>query len=818
MDTDSICNNYIIQDDIKDYFISYSTSSFYYIACMIISSLSFIVNVLTLYIYVKNKSSTKTPMDKYLIVIIIIDFLNIIYSFIVTLTYSKPENLYKYCGFSIFLSLFCYFCLILNLSFTTFSIIQLRGIVLDPIEGILKSEKNLKLYLSFSISLSFCFTLLAYMINMIGYSPYLTPFIKSFSSLSSTYNLKALIILLIPSLFFLTIFFLIISTFLNNNFRKDKELINIYSKCFIFAASVLVCYLPTCLLFFLSFGKPSLSNSSSLKVLSQIAYMFFCFQGALLGIVKIFQKMYRVRQSHQSNEMNKRDSRKSFEEDLDKVQTMMIRRLLNSIFIGLSYCIYDTKINQDNESNNQTSESENENQQYKKLRKENYSESRIYRIENDNAFYNNFPVIKQEMRSGENIKLYEYSGKVFKYLRRIDHITNDNMLYSFHPEMNQQKIESTKGKGGSFFISTFDNCFLIKTLTRNELDTIVKFILNKYTRHKKRFQSSILCPIYGLFSIEFSKGVHIYFAIMQNVIGPFSEIIHRQYDMKGSTLGRVEEVDLVEDREEIKKKTLKDLNFNEFEMFFDINKEDTLRLLTQLEEDAYMLSECDVIDYSLFVIVIDLEKKTGDSLIDSYIKELKMRNNNTFNRNLNLMRNNSLSEFETRHDTNTNNNASYMFNIKKMIGKVFNPNQNQNQHNKLTNEMLFQSSNIQANLLDVKNLYNNDFNSDSNRNSSFANQNEFFKKHLYLSNSKRKGYIFSVIDYFQYYNLLKFFETNYKTYISNKEEYGISCVKPDMYYERFVSYITKCTYDYDDQNECQNQVKMYYENMKNSLK
>jgi len=811
MDTTSICDNYIVPDDVKDYLISYSTSKIYYIFCMIISSISCIVNILTLYIYIKNKSSSKTPMDKYLIILIIIDFLNIIYSFIVTMTYSNPLNLYKYCGLSIFLSLFCYFCLILNLSFTMFTVIQLRGIVLDPIEGILKSDKNLKAYLFISIIMSISFTLLAYMINIIGYSPYLTPFIKSFSSLTSIYNFRALLILIIPSFFFICIFFLIASTFLNNNFRKDMELTSIYSKCFIFAATILICYFPTSILFFLSFSKTSLAYSAGLKVLSQIAYLSFCFQGALLGIVKIFQKVNNKisicisigigkDNKHSNTYDNQLNDMNVIEEDLVKVEDKMIKRLLNSIFIGLSYCIYETKRSKDRD-----------NETYKKLSKESYSESRIYRVGNDNEFYNNFTEIKKEMRSSENIKIYEYSGKVFKFLRETDNITEDMLLYSFHPEMNQQRIESTKGKGGSFFISTFDNSFLIKTLSRNELDTIVKFILRRYTRHKKRFKSSMLCPIYGLFSIEFSKGVHIYFAILHNVIGPFSEIIHRQYDMKGSTVGRVE---IINEGEDVKKKTLKDLNFNELETYFDLNKEDTLRLLTQLEEDSYMLSECDVIDYSLFVIVIDLEKKTGSALVDMYLKELYDRSGSGYNINLQQMRNNNLSDFDLVHTSISN--TSYFNNFKNIIGKVF----NNKQSNKLTSDMLYQSSDYQNNLLDIRNSYDNKANAmiPGDAKHSNTNQYDFFNKHLFLSNSKKKGYIFSIIDYFQYYNLLKFFETNYKTYISNKEEYGISCVKPDIYYERFVSYVTKCTYDYDNIHEFNSQVRVYYDNIKNTLK
>ena len=90
-------------------------------------------------------------------------------------------------------------------------------------------------------------------------------------------------------------------------------------------------------------------------------------------------------------------------------------------------------------------------------------------------------------------------------MKCLDLVNNKSMFESFKPEKNVSTIEKSRGKGGSFFISTSDDMFLLKTVTRDETDSITKFFLYKYTKHLKRYPNSLLCPIYGLFSLEFSE-------------------------------------------------------------------------------------------------------------------------------------------------------------------------------------------------------------------------------------------------------------------------------------------------------------------------
>ncbi len=55
-------------------------------------------------------------------------------------------------------------------------------------------------------------------------------------------------------------------------------------------------------------------------------------------------------------------------------------------------------------------------------------------------------------------------------------------------------------------------------------------------------------------------------------------------------------------------------------------------------------------------------------------------------------------------------------------------------------------------------------------------------------------YIISIIDYLQVYNFYKYLETNLKYYMRFKDDLrAISCVPPDIYYDRFVEFINKIT-------------------------
>ena len=66
---------------------------------------------------------------------------------------------------------------------------------------------------------------------------------------------------------------------------------------------------------------------------------------------------------------------------------------------------------------------------------------------------------------------------------------------------NINKIRESEGKSGSFFFFSHDNKFIIKTITNNELNTMLGKFMQNYYEHTSTTPESLLARIYGLYSI-----------------------------------------------------------------------------------------------------------------------------------------------------------------------------------------------------------------------------------------------------------------------------------------------------------------------------
>ena len=82
-----------------------------------------------------------------------------------------------------------------------------------------------------------------------------------------------------------------------------------------------------------------------------------------------------------------------------------------------------------------------------------------------------------------SIKVINYAPKSFAYLRQVEKINIDEMIESFLPKNNRKGLKRSQGKSGSFFISTDDNKYMIKSLKSDEIDLIRNGFLNKYIKH-----------------------------------------------------------------------------------------------------------------------------------------------------------------------------------------------------------------------------------------------------------------------------------------------------------------------------------------------
>ena len=130
----------------------------------------------------------------------------------------------------------------------------------------LKTEKkNIKVSILLSLVVSICFVALLFMFNIVGYSPLLTPYIKTYFfkiikkeekselninialGLSSLINktedaeifeyditkyFRVVLCILVLFIIYIYLIYMIISIYFHKHFRIDKDIINYLNRCF----------------------------------------------------------------------------------------------------------------------------------------------------------------------------------------------------------------------------------------------------------------------------------------------------------------------------------------------------------------------------------------------------------------------------------------------------------------------------------------------------------------------------------------------------------------------------------------------------------
>jgi 1-phosphatidylinositol-4-phosphate 5-kinase len=67
---------------------------------------------------------------------------------------------------------------------------------------------------------------------------------------------------------------------------------------------------------------------------------------------------------------------------------------------------------------------------------------------------------------------------------------------------SMNRVKESEGKSGSFFFFSHDQKFLIKTISTNELNTMLGKFMKNYYEHASNYPESLLARIYGLYSID----------------------------------------------------------------------------------------------------------------------------------------------------------------------------------------------------------------------------------------------------------------------------------------------------------------------------
>ena len=169
----------------------------------------------------------------------------------------------------------------------------------------------------------------------------------------------------------------------------------------------------------------------------------------------------------------------------------------------------------------------------------------------------------------------------------------DQILNSLCPSHNANVcVGQSSGKSGSFFLSTSDQKLSIKTISRSERKLMMRF-LKDYANHVNTYDRTLLCRIFGVFSINVPGITIIDIILMENVFqGPKPSLV---YDIKGSTSGRTS----------IKKGEVKgpfkDKDFISHQAHLLLSDENVQLLKFQISKDVILLKKHKLMDYSLLI-------------------------------------------------------------------------------------------------------------------------------------------------------------------------------------------------------------------------
>ncbi|KAJ9158596.1 hypothetical protein P3X46_024161 [Hevea brasiliensis] len=184
----------------------------------------------------------------------------------------------------------------------------------------------------------------------------------------------------------------------------------------------------------------------------------------------------------------------------------------------------------------------------------------------------------------------DYCPMVFRNLREMFKLDAAEYMMSICGDDGLREI-SSPGKSGSIFYLSLDDRFVIKTLKKSELKFFLK-MLPDYYRHVGKHENTLITKFFGVHRIKLRGGKKVRFVVMGNMF--CTELrIHRRYDLKGSTQGRMTDKDKIGENT-----TLKDCDLK-----YDFHMDKMLResLFKQLSEDCRFLQSQQIIDYSLLL-------------------------------------------------------------------------------------------------------------------------------------------------------------------------------------------------------------------------
>ena len=625
--------------------IGYSQNHSIPVIFLIFAVVGLFLNLLLIIDYFRKKNSNssrkQSSMKKLFTVLPVLDCITCIYWILSCSIFWRAQVINDREIICFILSILYLFVFNFEFMYINFVLIHFRKISLNPIEGILKPEKNLVIYFIISIIYAVVIVILSLYFKIIGRSPMVTCFINTEQS---KYNG---LIFLIPgfSIYFI-IFQIIYDLCCREMFVTDKEVRQAYKTNIIYVLVFTLMHFPMLLLINITSGKKEGINQDDfiLKNFAFACTLITCGTPMTIGIIRNCRGFTKIKQIQKLKRKFTRANREGFNPEMSKpfnetststidqfdwLEKHAMEFFMRDILLGIAHCLYNSKEN------------------YKEGKLDLQNKANKEKIKH-HLTLKNFVFKDREkdvVDSGYlNVNIVEYAPKIFAYLRNLEDIDIDEMIESFLPHNNKLGISKSQGKSGSFFISTDDNYYMVKTLRVDEFELIRHTFLNKYVQYLTYNKESLLCRIYD-----------------------FKDNIIAKYDLKGSTANRRSDFDM----EKNDSSTMKDLNFNEFEHGIMLNKKHIKHFRNMTKLDSTFLRDLDLMDYSVFLVKLTLSKEQA---IDIFGREIYEKQNNAFN---DLMVSQSVNDKDNNIDPNSDENLKINKNSKPRtsivgLGQFFN--------------------------------------------------------------------------------------------------------------------------------------------------
>ena len=731
--------------------IGYSFSPQVPAAFLVLSIAGLILNCILIIDFCRqksiNSSRKQSSMKKLFLILPILDSITCCYWIVSESFFWHAERINDYIEICSGLSILYISVFTFEFVFINFILIHFRKISLNPIEGILKPDKNIIIYFIISIIFTVIMVLFCLTAKVIGRSPMITCFINTEITRGNGF------IFLIPITTILSIIIQIIYDLCcREMFVSDKEVRQAYKINITYVLVYTLLHIPLIVLISITSGRKSAITEKEKPLIS---YIFFCTLltcsiPMIIGIIRNcrgFTKIKKIKRLQRALTLSKgarksmagfnadynkpfnETSVDSYEDQFDWLEKHAMEFFMRDILLGIAHCINNSKeFKKDGEKNIKLDLQNKENEEILK----------------HNITIQNFPLSEKDPEVSKsrylNINIHEYAPKIFAYLRNLEEIDLDEMINSFLPKNNKRGISESQGKSGSFFISTDDNQYMVKTLRSDEFELIRHTFLSKYVQYLTHYPDSLLCRIYGMYNIILSQGEEILVIVMRNVIGDFQDNIVAKYDLKGSTANRKSDFNM----EKSDSATMKDLNFNEYEHGIMISRENIKKFRKITKLDSTFLSQLELMDYSVFLVKLTLKQSEE---IDLFGEEIRKKKDYAFS---DLMVNNSIK-------------PSFM-------GEDINLNYDSDENNLKINEAQRNTTKGEGKIYNIKH----------------------YRQYLFPSFKPGTAYILAIIDYFQMFNFYKVVESGIKRKFAKDAE-GVSCVDPKTYSKRFIKYFEKLT-------------------------